>query len=313
MKNLIAVILLGLSCPALAHQPYALGFNSERYWSLSHQYAHDIVMQGNINKKSDKSSSYTVRLKTEGSKGPSSCTGIIISDNLILTAGHCLREKDMKVSVQFGLGGKQGFQATEVATGYVSSLVNDPKLGPPIGRDLVQDGYLSYDEGIADSLKARYTSGEYLDLESFGFKEELYFDLAVIRIEKIPKGFTPIPFYRGSIDYHTTVYAAGYGMSSRVYSENTGALHWGKSRVVGHYTNAVSTAAVLTYSPDGQETCFGDSGGPIVVYQGGKPKLLGVNSASLNKCSGGALITVPTHYQQFLKDAFEVLGSSVSI
>jgi hypothetical protein len=94
-------------------------------------------------------------------------------------------------------------------------------------------------------------------------------------------GITDVPIrgaayatVQGRVGLGDTLYLLGYGCSRPDGRGYDGALRLGATRVVG-----MDRQRVVSRQRDGGALCFGDSGGPAFIREGGRRLLVGVNSA----------------------------------
>jgi hypothetical protein len=264
--------------------------------------------------------SQTVFLKifesAEKKKG-SRCSGVIIAPKLILTAGHCLKYRGLIIDVHFGLGGSNGFKEVIQSKTYVSSKIAAGEANnSETAVDPFTDGFLAYNEAayaaFVASAEAR-TKLENLSGEAFASEDE-FRDLAVIKIDHLPKGYRPVRFfYPRDLKFGQPLISAGFGLSSRTQSKITIELKSIPQKLIGHATDSGNTThALQIFSKDGG-ICMGDSGGPTFIEDNGELKLVGINDSVFNNCANSKWISLPLHYGEFLLKAIFELGGSFSI
>ena len=278
------------------------------------EYLYPAVLDGSESTANDGLKKFTVFLEimnSEGTKAISHCTGIILDEDIILSAGHCLKDDTLKVRVNYGLGGRYGFTHKVMALGYRSYY----PVRPTDGKSHFNSGYLAFDE----QNRARYESEVVNRKAFFNFanqniiaKEE-FRDIAVIRVPKIPKGYQKVTRFSGDLSFRQKVIMAGYGTNSRQDDKNVRQLRWSEGELVGHYTfNNEYTMGYQIYSPTRQQACFGDSGGPLFVQsQKGVFQLLAVNSFVFNNCANANWYMNPNYYFNLINDAIKVLRQTV--
>jgi hypothetical protein len=223
------------------------------------------------------------------------CTGVIIAEDIILSAGHCAHpSKRFKVKVSFGVGGPKGFTDTVFAEDYVSFYGN-----PPQESSSGSGSYLGFDRWA----QTRFEIDVSQRTGFVNFFKEMprsdFEDLMVIRVPKIPKGYKRVEFYSGPLPFRMPVTMAGFGLSTRVFAQHETRLRWSDGELVGHYTeNQAVTMGYQVYSPTRQQSCFGDSGGPLVTLgRDGKTYfLMGITLSQINGCANSNFFLNPLYY-----------------
>ena len=278
------------------------------------QYLLPAVLDGSEATANDGLKKFTVFLEimnSEGTKVLSNCTGIILDADIILSAGHCLKEDTLKIRVNYGLGGRYGYTHKIMAFGYRSYY----PVRPTDGKSHFSSGYLTFDE----QNRARYES-EMANRKAFVnfadtnvIAKEEFRDIAVIRVPRIPKGYQKVARFSGDLSFRKKVIMAGYGTNSRQDDKNVRQLRWSEGEIVGHYTlNKEYTMGYQIYSPTRQQACFGDSGGPLFVQnENGDLQLLAVNSFVFNSCANSNWYMNPNYYLNLINEAIKALRQTV--
>lgn len=218
------------------------------------------------------------------------CTGTLIADNIVVTAAHCVFEGD----------------ATNRAERAMVFLTTDPFCTAVQGR--------REDVRAVDAVK--------IHPEYDGTEGKLNYDLALIRLSKpVSADFRPMPVVTSfdKLDPSISVFLAGYGITTDYGVEDKTAplLRFSKVKptapaTVGAITND-SESARLSFDQTGGGACRGDSGGPAVVKQNGKLKILGVASqvtghkGEESNCKAYVLHTSLSFYNEWLKTTFTEL------
>jgi hypothetical protein len=290
---------------------------------LPSQFHSRTVIGGVLAQPGNSFAPYIVEIDTLNGEGKvdGQCTGVIIDPKVILTAGHCLPEKGLGARVRFGLGGSRGYIKSVTSRLYVSSYEEWPtgtveQQEEEQGNELWVNGNLRYDrQDKIEFWRRAHARWEYVNFAGFEeYSERKFFDLALIKIDGIPDGFSPIRFYTGSVPFRTLVVVAGYGVDNRKRSKVRKSLKWSPQVVIGHATPPnKSTHAFQVYSPSGASMCMGDSGGPAFILANGKVELLGLNILVDNICITSAWVNSPLHYKDFLERALKKLNVSYSI
>lgn len=277
-----------------------------------------VVLDGSAVEKDSIASQSTVRIEIKKKLNRFSvCTGVIISPQYILTAGHCLDENNARVKIQFGLGGDEGFESLR-ATSYRSmvdgvyysdSSTNEDSPTVPSNQASIRiqqksqeefwkDGFLTF-----DAQKNAAFNADIAQLTQLRSKPESYDsirDFALIKIEQLPNGFSPIPFYSGTLLLNKEALAAGYGVNSRLEEYGDDRLRSSKQKVIGYVARSgkerEEAIGVEIYSEERRSICLGDSGGPTFVYSEsrGQWELLGINVSVFNNCADSSLVLMPS-------------------
>lgn len=160
-------------------------------------------------------------------------------------------------------------------------------------------------------MKERNLLKNYFNIKGYK-KFSLYFrDFAIIRVKKMPKYYEPIKFYQGKLYVKHKVQYVGYGRNSIFDDQNDyNTLRWSDAEVVGFYTKPNEFIMGLqTYSPAKQQSCFGDSGGPLITKVDGIPKLLGIASFTSNDCGNETWYLMPQYYINQLQEDIKNIRS----
>ncbi|MFN3453572.1 MAG: trypsin-like serine protease [Pseudobdellovibrio sp.] len=273
----------------------------------------NVVLNSKTATKNDKVSQFTLALDIYDNvknKKITTCTGILVSHDLVLTAGHCAIYKNMSIHVKFGLGGKHGFQKIIKTNFYDYLSVAEDNRVDGVEPRWKGTQYLSYDQKMyADlvsrinqrtDLRNRYQGQPHVELI------KMLTDIALIKLtEPIPAGYKPVKFYTGPVKFKMPIISAGFGYNSRELSKNTTELRWNVQYIIGHYTApSEKTLGYESYTLNpNQGMCAGDSGGPHLVWNDGEFQLIGVHAYDTINCAGYKWMVSPLYYEGFFKNA----------
>ncbi len=201
------------------------------------------VIGGSLAAKSDPLSKKVVMLlmATYNSKGQEeihSCTGTPISEDVILTAAHCVKGYH-KIAAVFA-------NDVTCSSGY------------RINRDAVIASSFAYDPDYTDSTHIIITH-----------------DVGLVRLEsKIPSDYEISPLYTGGPLSSDEVTLVGYGATSE---SGSGVMFLRSKKKSYEKDLSVSDDRVTILQTEGG-LCKGDSGGPVFVEVNGQKQILGVAS-----------------------------------
>ncbi|OMH80186.1 Tryptase-2 [Zancudomyces culisetae] len=183
------------------------------------------------------------------------CTGSLVTENYILSAGHCAVRNKIQLSPD----------SYRIVLG--SRSLGDPNSGT--------DYY----------NVVKINSGDYVTSKAH--------DIALFRLEKpVPSSVaTPIKIYPFRVYNKLLVTVAGWGVTKAGSATPSNVLlktvvNISSSSNCTKYNPNWTTnygALLCQESYNGNDSCQGDSGGPLVTVYGGKQVLVGVTSKGRNK------------------------------
>jgi secreted trypsin-like serine protease len=257
--------------------------------SLSSSSPTTAIIDGDSVSATDLISQTTVAVYNQSSKGL--CTGTLIRENLVLTAGHC------------ALGAGPG----DLVVIFTQDATQDSQI-----RRRVLGGM------VPTKFAKLMTSQEHPP-------EKDWQDMAVLKIEghELPAGFKIASLLFGTqlLPKTETVLLAGYGLNSIQPDPQSRSGYKGGGSGVLRKTPVTLTDAdysaseILVSMTDGKGACHGDSGGPAYLVRRGGITVVGVTSRSDSNtgavdCTGGTIYTSVPAMQDFIKQAAIYLEST---
>lgn len=231
------------------------------------------------------------------------CTGSLISENVILTAAHCIETEATNITVIFDLD----FFAYDSNNLKLLRTANVIKIHPGYKKNNTSD----FDWN--DLALVQFTGG-------------------------LPEGFSPVQILKDSeqLKRDLTVQIAGFGATRVEFEEIISkkdkkfkqdlasgnivcydkqfnqcyAVHFlGSDRL--RFTEAqiegFTEKEIRMYEAHGKGTCVGDSGGPLLFQAQDSLKLIGVTSRGSLFCDGPAIYTNATQYNNWIEQAVNEL------
>ena len=232
------------------------------------------------------------------------CTGTLITPTTVLTAGHCIQacpDDDCRC-------GLDGCSAVDADAVYVAAGLTDLEsvweaelVG--VSNIVLHEEYLDIDslEIICDET---YCTG--LDWDSN--------DIALLHLASPLTSLRPVTLFPEERLFDlagddTVGLTHGYGLKLPPASEDllpehsyVELLHQGLSEIEQSTQNELLTAR----SEENAALCFGDSGGPLYVVEGGPPMVAGVASRLRGdvsgECGGGGVYALVPAYTSWIED-----------
>ncbi len=202
------------------------------------------------------------------------CSGVIISENAVLTATHCL---------YYETSARPKAPESYRMRDLTNLLVSMDARGVAISKAII--------DVRAFPLPTRAPNGN---------------DLALLRLEDgIPRGITPATLLGDSsiMKPDQTVFVAGYGKVLTNAPESVVSLRSGTMVIKGDFS---PNELELKKLPEkNQITCNGDSGGPAFVDVGGKFFLWGINRGGDPFCSFQSVFTKAYNYAAWIESVVE--------
>lgn len=231
------------------------------------------------------------------------CTVSILSDEWVLTAGHCVENSTASSLVVIFTNDINQLKAGATASGLAQS-----PLAGKTRRVLAftqNPGYKATMDKIDQMDKdAQAKGGELSSADIDNVKD--WGDITLIHLDgKIPAGYHPATLLGAAHTFEKgeTITLAGYGIVSKDNSDSAGTLRqvdvtvsepvWGTTEILFDQTN-------------GKGACHGDSGGPAYVKNAdGTLALFGVTSRGVrddaDSCVQFAAYTNMQHYGDWVK------------
>jgi hypothetical protein len=258
-----------------------------------------------------------VALVAQTQAGQALCTGSIVSEDTILTAAHCVDHDPRELAVVFG-SRVRGVKPENLRKAV--SFVQNPRwkksdeasasfemgsdetdfndeLSIARSRSVGRSGARSDEsgEGLGDSTGTSRGAKN-------GAMNKGRGDLALVHFEGgLPAGYQPVELaVRGqTLEENMSVTLVGYGVTDGVASTGSGVLRETKTTLIGKRSSS-------EFVTDGKQSsvCFGDSGGPAFIEDGGHFLQIGVASSVMNQaCNEASVHTSVIGYGSWIKSA----------
>lgn len=219
----------------------------------------------------------------DGKEGQSICTGSLLSDNVVLTAGHCVpSEKEFKTVAMYVIFNRD---LNKMGRADIR-LVTDAFVHPLYGTS--KNGADAHDVAVIRFAGAKaegYEVAKFLDDESI--------------------------LKQGAI-----VTLAGYGLNETdgVTTKSDNTLRKVDVQVYDHFGNH----EIILDQTQGKGACHGDSGGPAFIQVGGVQYVWGITSRGAGKngvddCSLAAVYTKVKSERSFIDAALAELALSPGV
>lgn len=211
----------------------------------------------------------------------STCTGTLISENIVLTAAHCM----------------EGVTAGAVVFGTDFSSTDESMV-----------------RGIVDAM----VHPEYMPVEPGNGD---WNDISLVEFEgTIPAGYAPAPVLKdvSKLTSGLPVIFAGFGITSPAGGESQDPDDSGVLRQADTVLTSATyegNELLFNLTSDGVSTCQGDSGGPAYAKVDGKLTVIGVTSRGENaRCDGVSISTNVAEHADFIeKGSKQLLASAAPV
>lgn len=231
----------------------------------------------------DPIASSTVILYNDITKGI--CTGSLISDQLVMTAAHCVPEALGKYYVIFSQEWKS---------------IKKENIRP-ITQGIVHPIFKSTQENLKKSPGYGIPTNPLPILKNIG-------DLAILKFSgSLPVGYKPVNFLTQPLllKNNASILLAGYGVNQSITKQGLGTLRKVETII---FNSAYSTTEILTDEKHNRGSCNGDSGGPAFINIKGVYYFWGVASLGTNNtCNEYGVYTNVLTYLKWIQESAKIL------
>lgn len=224
-----------------------------------------LIIGGSLVNANDPIAASTVGLMIRTQEGTGGCTGSIIAKNLILTAAHCVVDKQKRVlpagNFQIVFGTNMQLPAPTITAW-----------------------------GVA-------VHGNYNGLNGID-----KYDVALIAFDgELPNGYRPAKLIRqeDEPEIGEIVTLAGFGVTNGFNDTGSGTLRKADVRVL----DFLGETEVMMDQRYGKGACRGDSGGPAFIKRGSEYHVFGVTSRGAQLCNDTGIYTSVNAYADFIPQA----------
>jgi secreted trypsin-like serine protease len=262
MKEKAWMSLVVLFVCSLPLRAYAF----DRGSSVSHYILHGVTVGA-----SDPIAASTVAIINQSENGTSLCTGSLIADDLVVTAGHCVSGKGAELSIEFttNLSRSKGKRVRAMGIARPKSY-----------------GHMVEEEDMNDIALIHFEGG----LPEPYHKARLLEDASLLKDGE-------------------KVILAGYGVNDGTPHQPADEAGAGVLRKVSvRIARASYGHTEVAMDPShGRGACHGDSGGPAFIKQGNEYLLFGVTSRGFSEgpddCTNGSIYTNILAQAKFVSEA----------
>lgn len=197
------------------------------------------------------------------------CTGVLLANNIVVTAAHCVEPDPTKLIIYFGN----------------AILPQTPSLRP--------DGVAVSDQWPAGRTKPN-------DTPDTG-------DIAILHLRgNIPAGYTPMPILPPNLEAliqpNDLLMTMGYGVSNGIAKTGQGILRVVPAKIANP---RFGVTEFLLDQTQGKGTCHGDSGGPVLANIKGQIYLWGVisrgNQDPKDECSQRSASVKASYFKSWIE------------
>ncbi len=240
------------------------------------------------------------------------CTGTLISENVVVTAAHCVISKPSKMKVIFGLDAYLTLNAREldIQQEFVRRVL-DVKVHEHYTGEGTESSQTADQNDIAIVKFAGSLPSGYQVATLLGHNSELApgveavlagFGVSEVELTPIESGTANRKKIMQGIETGEIVCDNNLQNCFQVDMTGDGTLRTAKAKI-----KLISESEVRLDESHGQGTCSGDSGGPAFVQQGDKYYLWGVTSRGNLLCDFEGVYTNILAHQQWLAKAISNL------
>ena len=226
------------------------------------------------------------KLNDQGRELMGFCSGTLVSQDTVLTAAHCVADE--------------------------KTLQLKPAVSIILSTEPICDrGSQNITVIPAKQYSTAGWAAEPTDVGGVSGRADVSHDIALVRMNNdAPAGYVPMTVEADKKNWHSSdaIYVSGYGRQSDTEEDDSGystLLKFKKLTLASYQSDYYKLA-----QPDGG-ACFGDSGGPSMLYQNGKLRVFGVASevvadskGASRMCSGFVYYTSIAYNRKWLVNKF---------
>lgn len=214
---------------------------------------------------------------------PDLCTGTLVRPNVVMAAAHCFFQADLAGNPTADLEPVANFRVA-AGVGSLFDATGDQLYG--VTRFAVHPGY--------DNVNGSEELGPEVD------------DIALMVLDRDVTQVAVVPLLgldeRDQLAEGTTVTISGYGASAL---DRDGPYDAGELRIAEVGVATLAATEMLLVGAAGQDTCPGDSGGPVYLFVDGAPRVVGITSRgdpnATAECGEGGIYTLPHAFEGWIE------------